>query len=533
MDYLKVAIKNVSNWGDTDIFPYPMENAVFFDMPERIEEILSEIENNFEAWASNYPVNCIKTCIPVGYTGFRWATTIDPIWNCFLLYQVLKVSTEIESERLSVDKKAVFSYRLKIDEDTGKLFDIAINWRAFYNRAIELAESGEFNYVVRFDISDFYNRIYHHRLENALIRANINSNVKKKVMKILQDISGNVSYGLPVGGNAARILAEILLNFFDQMLNSKRIIFCRYVDDFILFAKSREDAFHKLNWCADYLLRVEGLSLQKNKTQILTCNEFLSYAKAIIEGEDGENTKERAEFLKLHIHFDPYSSTADADYEDLKSKIGQYDVLGLLKTEIRKSRIHQAVGRQIMNALAFLEGEKLNLAFNVIRSNFESLYPVFPTIMQIAIKKLSETNRETKHQFIDSLYNLIDTDSYILQTDNNASYASRVFSIVNTEKSVQGIDLLYSKSTSPLVRYNCIYAMINLNNHYWLSDIKSKFSTLSTWERRAFIPGSYYLRDEGRHWREHTKAQFTDLELIIRDWVSSKKPAQTGWKVPI
>ena len=92
---------------------------------------------------------------------------------------------------------------------------------------------------------------------------------------------------------------------------------------------------------------------------------------------------------------------------------------------------------------------------------------------------------------------------------------------------------LYSKSTSPLVRYNCIYAMINLNNHYWLSDIKSKFSTLSTWERRAFIPGSYYLRDEGRHWREHTKAQFTDLELIIRDWVSSKKPAQTGWKVPI
>jgi len=533
MDFLKTAIKNISNWGDTDIFPYPMENALFFDVPDQIESLILDFESDIDTRISEYPVDYIKTCIPVGYTGYRWATLIDPIWNCFLLYQVLKISSEIEEARLSIDKKSVFSYRINIDESSGKLFDTSNNWRAYFCRAIELAETVDYKYVVRFDISDFYNRIYHHRLDNALTRIDIDAQIKNNIMRILQDISGNVSYGLPVGGNAARILAEILLNSFDQMLNSKRVVFCRFVDDFILFAKSKEEAFRQLNWCAEYLLRAEGLSLQKSKTQVLTCSEFLSYAKATLEGEEGEKNKERAAFLKLHIHYDPYSTTADDDYEELKDKIKQFDVLGLLKSEIRKSRIHQAVGKQIMNALNFLDGEQLDLAFNVISSNFESLYPVFPSVMQLAIKKLGDSSSATQVQFIDTLYKLLEADSYIIQTDNNASYVSRVLSIVNEEKSVQGIDLLYTKTTSPLVKSNCIYAMINRQNHYWLSDIKSKFLTLSSWERRAFIPGSYYLLDEGKHWRRHTERQFTKLEIIIRDWVSTKNPSQTGWKIPL
>jgi hypothetical protein len=78
-----------------------------------------------------------------------------------------------------------------------------------------------------------------------------------------------------------------------------------------------------------------------------------------------------------------------------------------------------------------------------------------------------------------------------------------------------------------------MYAMANLNNHYWLSDIKSRFSTLSIWERRAFIPASYLLKDEGTHWRDHTKEQFTTFELLVRDWVASKNPSQSGWKIPV
>ena len=517
--------------GDTDIFPYPIENALFYDMPDKVKNLLEDIDSNFDKWLSSYPVDTIKTCIPVGYTGFRWATLIDPVWNAYLLSEVLKISDKIEAARIPIEKKTIFSYRVNFDDSTGKIFDSSINWRLFYDTAIDNANN--FAYVVRFDISDFYNRIYHHRLENALQRTNADREIIKRIMSIIQDISINVSYGLPIGGNASRILAEVLLNSMDQVMISKRIRFCRFVDDYIVFAESKEDAFRKLNWCAEFLLKNEGLALQKNKTQIQTTSEFMSHAKATIEGEEGDTNKERASFLRLHIHYDPYSSTADQDYIELKRKLSQFDIVSLIKSEVKKSKIHQAFGKQLLSAVSHLENPSLSLAFNVISSNLEILYPIFPSVMQLAYRKLLKCNENTVKLFISTLCNLIETDSYLIQTDNNAAYVARVLSLVNSENTIQAIDQLNSKSNSPLVKSNCLYSMTNLNNYYWLSDVKSNFATLSKWERRAYIASSYFLGDEGKHWRENTKGQFVGVELLLRDWIASKQPSQNSWKLPL
>jgi hypothetical protein len=530
MDFYNLAIKNISTHGDTDIFPFPIENALFFDIPDKVKGLLDDIDKNFEKWLSKYPVDTIKTCIPVGYTGFRWATLIDPIWNAYLLGEVLKISDKIEVSRVPLEKKSVFSYRVKLDENSGKIFNTESNWRKFYDTAIELAEN--YSYVIRFDISDFYNRVYHHRLENALQRTNADRDIIKRIMNILQDISVNVSYGLPIGGNASRLLAEALLNSMDQVMLSKRIKFCRFVDDYIVFADSKEDAFRKLNWCAEFLLKNEGLALQKNKTQIQSTSEFISHAKATLEGEEGDINKERASFLRLHIHYDPYSSTADQDYNELRSRLAQFDIVSLIKSEVRKSKIHQAFGKQLLSAVAHLDNPSLSLAFNVISTNLEMLYPIFPSVMQLANKKLLDCDENAIRIFISTLCNLVENDSYLIHTDNNASYVVRILSLVNSENTIQAIDQLSSRS-SALVKANCLYSMTNLNNYYWLSDIKANFSTLSKWERRAFIASSYFLGDEGKHWRDNTKEQFLDLEIILRDWVASKQPSQNSWRLPL
>lgn len=530
-DHYSLAIGNISKYGDTDIFPFPIENVLFYDNPQGIKKLLLEINSNFDKWISSYPVDSIKTCIPVGHTGYRWATLIDPLWNAYLLAQVLKIADSIESSRLAIDKKSVFSYRIKLDYQENKLFDRGISWRLFYNTALEISE--DFSYVVKFDISDFYTRVYHHRLENALRRTSGDPEAISRIMKILQDLSINVSYGLPIGGNAARILAEILLNSMDQMLTSKRIRFCRFVDDYIVFASSKEDAYRKLNWCADFLLKNEGLALQKSKTQIQTKSEFVSHVKASLEGEEGESSKERASFLRLNIHYDPYSLSASSDYAELKNKIDQFDIAQLIKSEVKKSRIHQAFGKQLLNAISFLEKESLDLAFNVISSNLEVLYPIFPSVMQVTYKMLLKCSTEVKNQFINELCRLIIEDSYMIQTDNNASYVVRVLSLVNTENTIQAIDQVYSESSSQIVKANCIYAMVNLRNDYWLSNLKFQFSTLSKWERRAFISASFFLGDEGKHWRQNTSSQFTDLEVLLKDWISTKHPIQNSWKLPL
>jgi hypothetical protein len=532
MNFARLAIDNVSKQGDTDIFPYPVENMMFFDCPDKIEALLLDIEKNFEKWLSEYPIEVIQTFIPVGYTGYRWVTMIDPLWNTFLLYQVLKIADKIESSRIAKNKGSVFSYRIKINEDNGKLFDTEINWRLFYETALkDIIDSGP-SYVVRFDISDFYNRIYHHRLENAIIRIGADHDIKIRIMKILQDISNNDSYGLPIGGNASRILAELLLNSMDQMLVSKRFKFYRFVDDYIVFANDIEDAYKKLIWCADFMLRNWGLTQQKSKTQIQQKSEFIGHVKAMLEGDDNIQSRERSDFLKLRIHYDPYSVTAKEDYKNIREQLEGFDISSLIKNEIRKSRINLALGKQLMSAILYLENEKLDLAIKTICSNLIELYPVLPNVLQVLFKKISELSNDSQIFVINEIAKHIEKDSYLFQTENNAAYAVRLFSLVNTEIALQAIESLYSKSDSVLVRYNCIYAMTNLNNHYWIANLKSKFNVFTSWERRAFIAASYFLREEGKHWRNHTKEQFSKFELQLRDWIASKDVVN-GWRLPL
>jgi Reverse transcriptase (RNA-dependent DNA polymerase) len=531
IDFYSLAIDNISMHGDTDIFPYPIENALFFDKKKEVKDLLLDIDKNFIKWLASYPVVSIKTCVPSGYNGFRWATMIDPIWNAYLLSEVLKISEQIEMKRIPIEYKSVFSYRIKLDTESGKIFDTEIGWRMFYTTALETIEG--YSYAVRFDISDFYNRIYQHRLENALSQNDLNKDVIYRILEILNSISTNVSYGLPIGGNAARILAEILLNSMDQFMMGKNIRFCRFVDDYIVFAQSKEEAYRLLNMCAEFLLKNEGLALQKNKTQIQSKSEFISHAKATLEGEEGDTNKEQASFLKLHIHYDPYSSSAEQDYNDLKEQISQFDIVSLIKSEVRKSKIHQALGKQLLRAVATLEEPKLSLAFNVISSNLEVLYPILPAVMQLAQKKLLQCNESTISLFLSTICSLIVSDSYLLQTDNNASYAARVLSLKNSVNTIQAIEALFSKKTSHLVKTNCIYAMTNLKNFYWLTNVKADFTSLSRWERRAFIAASFFIGDEGNHWRNNTKEQFTSFEILLRDWIAAKHPSQNAWKLPL
>ena len=65
--------------------------------------------------------------------------------------------------------------------------------------------------------------------------------------------------------------------------------------------------------------------------------------------------------------------------------------------------------------------------------------------------------------------------------------------------------------------------MTNWNVYHWLVDIKNQFNTLTSWERRAVIYASYFLNDEGKHWREHNKKIFSKEEKLIRDWCSDRK----------
>ncbi|MCV5289636.1 RNA-dependent DNA polymerase, partial [Escherichia coli] len=88
---------------------------------------------------------------------------------------------------------------------------------------ISECSNDEIKYVLTCDIADFYPRIYHHRLENALDRVDPNKDYSGKIKKLLQTFSETKSYGVPVGCPASRILAELALDSIDKLLSMNRI----------------------------------------------------------------------------------------------------------------------------------------------------------------------------------------------------------------------------------------------------------------------------------------------------------------------
>lgn len=529
--HLQLAVKNVAKFGDTDIFPYPIDNHILNDLPESAVSVLEQIDKDFDSAIKSHPVLTARNLSVVGYSGFRWGTQIDPIWNLYLLSLVLSIAAEVESKRLSKD--IVFSYRFKPDAQSGSLFDKSIGWHAFQAQAVDHARSH--SYVLRCDISDFYPRIYHHRLENALKKATSNGVVIKRIMTLLQAISDNVSYGLPVGGPAARILSEILLNRVDRLLISESITFCRFVDDYIIFAKSKEEAYSALISINDLLLANEGLSLQKTKTRIMTSREFLSTSEfsSPEESEAHVDSEERA-FQRLRVYYDPYSQTAEQDYEKLKEELSKFDIVGMLGRELSKSRIDESLSKRLLSALKHLNPAVQNDAVKSLTHSLDLLYPVFPSVMLLCRGLLENLDDTAKEELFEQLRSLIRSKSYITQVPTNLSYALRLLSADPSEETEIILSNLYKQPLSMMIKRDVILMMAHRGADHWISNCRKNYSTLTVWERRAMLVSSYILEDEGRHWRDSVKHDLNEYDKLVLQWAAdSKQKSQGSWRVPI
>lgn len=84
---------------------------------------------------------------------------------------------------MPITENKVFNYRFSPKSD-GELYDKKEAWKNFWSVSKE--KSKEYGYVVYIDISDFYNRIYHHTLENQLIDCGFENSVIKAIMNMLK-----------------------------------------------------------------------------------------------------------------------------------------------------------------------------------------------------------------------------------------------------------------------------------------------------------------------------------------------------------
>ena len=217
---------------------------------------------NFDEYMSTNGPDMIETLSRLAILGFDGQLKLNHFGNAYYLACVVNMAEEIENVRLPEEAQSVYSYRFLWQEDTGKLFKDS-TWRDYKNRCLDL--SGQYPFVVVTDISDFYPRIYHHRIDVALSRLPSVGDMRSRIMRMLSAFSRiNVSYGLPIGGPASRILAELALSGVDQHLKTRKIVFCRYADDFCMFCPDRSTAYKYLVFLSERLFD-EGLVLHKKK----------------------------------------------------------------------------------------------------------------------------------------------------------------------------------------------------------------------------------------------------------------------------
>ena len=152
-----IAVSNVAAFGDTDIFPAPLEQELFRDCPGWMVDALMDLHHRFDEVSKSHPPEVLRSLVPVGQYGFRLATQLDPVWNAYLLALTLALAPAVERLRPSLALECVFSYRHCISGGAGRIFDPNVSWAAFVQRTSRLCEEND--YCVTADITEFYHQL--------------------------------------------------------------------------------------------------------------------------------------------------------------------------------------------------------------------------------------------------------------------------------------------------------------------------------------------------------------------------------------
>ncbi|MBN9568600.1 MAG: hypothetical protein J0H79_13455 [Alphaproteobacteria bacterium] len=385
---IRLAIRHIVRFGDTDIFP-PLPGIAFLKADEQsVVNILSKVEPG--AYTARTAINSLA---PKGRLGFRNAQQLGLTDSILLLASVIEIGPEIERLRLPIEAGIAFSYRFKAS-DGGEIFETGHSYRDWMLKQQEyLKANKDIKIVLYTDISDFYQRIYTHRLEGFFGQMTSSSAATAFIVKIVKAIRGKESFGLPVGGAAARLLAELSLRDVDRSLFDEGITFTRYVDDYRLFFKDDNEVYDTLAFLAQ-ALQAEGLTLNSAKTKLKPAAECL---KDLKEGTaDMFSVSQESAIAALTASL--YDDVEPTD--DEIAALHSLNLIELLENELAQEEIDFAKVRKVLRGIRVASPET---SLDVINEHFHELLPMAKEIVLI-LDEASKTDQKKEVKKLKSLF---------------------------------------------------------------------------------------------------------------------------------
>lgn len=492
---LEFAKNHIIKFYDSDFFPRAFEfEALWHSWEEVKKEIMSK--NVSKHWST--PPRTLTSQKPRG--GFRVVQQLDPIDTIIYTALAYSVADAIEKSRISKDAHIACSYRIQLDD--GSMFSEGNGFGEFTKRSEDLAHLCK--YVLATDITDFYNQVYLHRLNNAIEFANPTlKSFADDIERFLSNINGKSSQGVPVGPAASIIMAEAVMIDIDQFLIDKGVYHTRYVDDFRVFSDSKEHLLNVLSDLTLYLYENHRLTLSSDKTKII---ESSTYVNEILHNH---YELERIEIFHTLQIFNPYSGES----EEVKIPVEDENILIDEQISLFADKVLERKTLDLGLARALIRKAKAHKSADLAEIIFENFDFFSPVINDLCLYLNSITddnfikkwNAELKSVVKNSIMNITLVRTWFeWYISNHVS----LLQIPELRKFLFDGKNIISQAQ----------AAINLRHIAWVRDKKADLYTVGNWERRSILRAAQILpKDEKDHWLKLTE---TTSPLILDRWVA-------------
>lgn len=508
------ALQHIHSKGDTDIFPpaFEFEAIAHCWDGDGIRSKLTSLD------LKQRHTRPRRQCLtPKHRFGFRVATQLDPLDCLVFTSLVYEMGEHLEAYRIPKEELVVHSHRFLAHEN-GKMFDPEYGYISFQERSEQLADSRRYSHVVLADIADFFPRLYLHRLENALQQACGTSEHPQVIVEMIKEWNERVSYGIPVGPAASRLLSEVAIDDVDRTLLHEQATYVRFTDDYRIFCASLREAYRQLSLLAETLFESHGLTLQQHKTTIVSIEEFMdSYLGDATRTELASLSQRFRDILQRAGILDPYAEVEfDSLPPDLQREIEQLHLEDLLREQLEAEAIDIPVMKFTLQRLGQLNRVD---QVNAIIGNLDKLYPVLPNAIRF-ICALRRVNEHLKIEIGGALLEALE-DSLVAHLPFHRMWLLVPFTL-DPEWDYEGeFARLVGTYASPMCQRKLILALGRSRQDHWFRRKKRRVLEMPQWTRRAFLAaGSCLPQDERFHWYRSLSNRLDLLEQTVCDWFS-------------
>lgn len=495
---LEFAKQHIEKFYDSDFFPKTFEFEAIWHCWNEVKADISS--RNIPKLSITNP-KTLTSKKPKG--GFRIVHQLEPIDSLIYTALVFLIADKIETARINKNFKVACSYRIQANE--GSFFSENSGFLDFSEKSEQLAE--QYKYVLATDITDFYNQIYLHRLNNAIESADDRlKGISDDLETFLSTLNNKASQGIPVGPAASIVLAEAIMIDIDNFIINKGVAHTRYVDDIRIFSDSREKLTSVLEELTLYLYNNHRLTLSSEKTKIIETEKY------IMEILHNHYELERVELFETLEIFNPYSGES----EEIEIPVDNEDRVANEQISILANKVIERPILDLGLSRALVRKAKKFKVPDLAEFIFEKFEFFTPIINDVCLYLSAITNRHFIEKYKDKIINLSKSELM----NRNLIRLWFEWYISNCSELLEIPELSQFIFSGPNITSQAQAAILS-RNQAWVREHKNQLYTFGNWERRAILnAGRILAKDERDHWLK-TIEQTSQIALdrYIARWV--------------